>query len=1038
MEVFKAVLTSWGPKEARNLDHEASIHNLRSVSNEALLEIFFEALRTANISAIRNILRMDKNLLRVKLYGYEGADVYQYLKEFKVKRCYTYTGSDKDGYFYPLHVAAEYGHKELVHLIVQSTSSIGASAISDVDYRGDTPEQKANGKAKEAFYELHGLKLESMERFSGTRHRTGQKRQGELFRKDEGYKEKEYLVYRGSFKKDLFHGHGTSYFPHGESGKEVIQYSGRFHTGDKHGRGTEFNIRGMMLYQGSFRRGKKDGAGVEFEDNADTGYKMQYKGEFFGGLRHGFGMAVLAAGHVFLGRFVNAAMCGIGIYCQQNQRFEGTFFENKPDGPGSLYTIDPITGEVINAIHAVWDRNKIVRNLDSPFEPSDADLPDLRDQMRKFAQTNDKMNEVYLQDGRHNKEDVNIERLSLDDKDEDENVELVELPTIDELSWQEKLMIHIRVTTTEAVLLGLILPKNVVDPSPELKSVSATIVNRKNSNNNSLNNSNTSISTNGTITTNVGSIGIVELSGMPGQTTGIKQPPSTSVSLGQQQQRDREREKKKSKPKPKTPIQLLLDTMEEESMKSEEQESNDAEELGGAHFKGNPVIYSAYCYVTSAANMFESRLKSDAESRQKENIDFENVYQLVIDAVEMYNDGWESEMRRQIEPLQTAKPIRSKASASLAVSTQANTNSNSNTTGAVDTATLNGVDSGIDNGGTTVDATVARNANPVTEPIIGNVPVSSPSPTNVADINNMTPGDANIVDTPSSDLGGLSSLVGQIKSETERKISKQEAQRAELKRQRLFTILDPVVETRLGLQTVTHLEDELKDLIFEPHYDNDHGIVDTVPESNSHLNQLSPASGKGSWSRQQKFKQNYQFQYDEDGEDSDSMQDMQPDDDVDDNSEDSSPGDSLNSVNGQTLRSVDVSLASLLGRGDRSQIKEKFKHDDGSQTNDNNSRKSRSKHSKDSDGNKDAILTPAQRLKEKSKNAFLHKVHQGVKEQERIDDSLNHIARNEFAAELLYIIQRAEDFCTISKSNTYDENGDPLSSLGMSLVQGPK
>ena len=61
-----------------------------------------------------------------------------------------------------------------------------------------------------------------------------------------------------------------------------------------------------------------------------------------------------------------------------------------------------------------------------------------------------------------------------------------------------------------------------------------------------------------------------------------------------------------------------------------------------------------------------------------------------------------------------------------------------------------------------------------------------------------------------------------------------------------------------------------------------------------------------------------------------------------------------------------------------------------------------------------------------------------MKEQERIDDSLNHIARNEFAAELLYIIQRAEDFCTISKSNTYDENGDPLSSLGMSLVQGPK
>ena len=86
MEVFKAVLTSWGPKEARNLDHEASIHNLRSVSNEALLEIFFEALRTANISAIRNILRMDKNLLRYMTVK---------VKKFDLETNY-FLGKDKD------------------------------------------------------------------------------------------------------------------------------------------------------------------------------------------------------------------------------------------------------------------------------------------------------------------------------------------------------------------------------------------------------------------------------------------------------------------------------------------------------------------------------------------------------------------------------------------------------------------------------------------------------------------------------------------------------------------------------------------------------------------------------------------------------------------------------------------------------------------------------------------------------------------------------------------------------------------------------
>ncbi len=37
-------------------------------------------------------------------------------------------------------------------------------------------------------------------------------------------------------------------------------------------------------------------------------------------------------------------MCGVGIYCHPNgDRFEGMFFGNKPDGPGSFYERDIYT-----------------------------------------------------------------------------------------------------------------------------------------------------------------------------------------------------------------------------------------------------------------------------------------------------------------------------------------------------------------------------------------------------------------------------------------------------------------------------------------------------------------------------------------------------------------------------------------------------------------------------------------------------------------------------------------------------------------------
>ena len=79
----------------------------------------------------------DPTLLNNKMFGFEGHDVYNFVPDNKTGRCYTYTGVEKDGFFYPLHVVAEMGHKKLVILLVQA----GANQTL-VDYRGDLPESK--------------------------------------------------------------------------------------------------------------------------------------------------------------------------------------------------------------------------------------------------------------------------------------------------------------------------------------------------------------------------------------------------------------------------------------------------------------------------------------------------------------------------------------------------------------------------------------------------------------------------------------------------------------------------------------------------------------------------------------------------------------------------------------------------------------------------------------------------------------------------------------------------------------------------------
>eukprot|EP00981_Chlorochromonas_danica_P003332 scaffold644_cov168-Ochromonas_danica.AAC.24 len=339
---------------------DLTVSNIRMMDESSQKALLFKAIRASDLHIIRNILQANRSLLNAKMFGYEGSDVY----ESKTKKCYTYSGMEKDGFFYPLHVATEAGHKHLTILLIKAGADMTLT-----DYKGSTAEEKSNGQALHAFYELRGLKFEAKERYQGKSDRSGQRHgQGVLFYKAEGYMETEKQLYRGNFKNNLYHGHGTLYYP----GTEVIAYIGRFKEGKRHGRGIEFDNQGMKVFQGNFREDKREGRGEEFGENAFR----TYKGEFANNMRHGFGVAFFPEGSKYYGRYENNQMSGIGVYVHPNgDRFEGMFLNNKPDGPGSFYERDIYTGNW-SGHHALWQAGRKVKEVNAVFSPTIADLPD--------------------------------------------------------------------------------------------------------------------------------------------------------------------------------------------------------------------------------------------------------------------------------------------------------------------------------------------------------------------------------------------------------------------------------------------------------------------------------------------------------------------------------------------------------------------------------------------------------------------------------------------------------------------------------------
>lgn len=106
-------------------------------------------------------------------------------------------------------------------------------------------------------------------------------------------------------------------------------YEGQFLNGKAEGIGITYKKDVGILYQGEFSNGKFNGHGIKF-DNQDV-----YEGEFFNNQRHGMGKLIMYEYGKFIGNFKNNQKNGLGkLYFDNGDYFNGNWLDNQFTGIG--------------------------------------------------------------------------------------------------------------------------------------------------------------------------------------------------------------------------------------------------------------------------------------------------------------------------------------------------------------------------------------------------------------------------------------------------------------------------------------------------------------------------------------------------------------------------------------------------------------------------------------------------------------------------------------------------------------------------------
>ncbi|KAH8056077.1 hypothetical protein JL722_7908 [Aureococcus anophagefferens] len=175
-------------------------------------EALFWACRAGVGDTVRALLEIEPELATAELGAFEGHDVHGAVPLAANRRCYTFTGSRKDGHTYALHVAAE--------------------------PRGAT---SPNGDARDAFKEFAGLEYDVRERYAGTRTNPASPTARANSTASARYEEREFLLYDGAWHHGRYHGAGALY----HAGTDTLAYSGKWVHGVRHGGGRSFGRRAL-------------------------------------------------------------------------------------------------------------------------------------------------------------------------------------------------------------------------------------------------------------------------------------------------------------------------------------------------------------------------------------------------------------------------------------------------------------------------------------------------------------------------------------------------------------------------------------------------------------------------------------------------------------------------------------------------------------------------------------------------------------------------------------------------------------------------
>jgi hypothetical protein len=456
------MISGWDDVDKRDYNAEVNAKALRKLGMAERKQLLFDGIRAHATNAMKELLSYEPILATEVMYGYEGSAIHA---ETESGRCYHYTAQEKDGFFSPLHLAAESGDRALVTILLKDFDA----DPEELDYRKMTAEEKCTQESRKAFFEMRGLHFEAMERYTGGKHQITGKRNGTgtLYFKPEGYECPEKILYRGTFKDDVYHGQGALFWP----GSDVMQYQGRFKGGVKHGRGVMFDSSGNKIYHGTFRDDKKDGRGELFEDVEGT-FTRTYHGEFENDQMHGFGVALYGSGGSFVGRFEYGMKAGVGVYAYPNgDRFEGMFFGDKPDGKGSYYT--PTADGKETGSHFMWQNGRKTSQVDTPFVPDKLDMPEANeDDINNNTALTSILNSdpsddasVSSADTRNKKDgssknNANKETKNSDDVSKEITSKLAFLPNPSGKDWKQQLGKAVRISGKTAKVMGMKVPES--------------------------------------------------------------------------------------------------------------------------------------------------------------------------------------------------------------------------------------------------------------------------------------------------------------------------------------------------------------------------------------------------------------------------------------------------------------------------------------------------------------------------------------------------------------------------------------------------